>query len=87
MSFVSRRRKHYIEYKRSKAEILVLECEIRSLKREILSRVNTDEESNNYKNLIRKLNEEENVYGGYNRILVIKHIKLLDQMNFHLQSK
>ena len=87
MSFMSRRQKNYIEYKRNKAEIIILECEIRTLKREILSKIHTYEESNHYKKLNKKIQDEENLNGGYNRVLVLKHINLLDQMNYSLNNK
>ena len=87
MSFMSRRQKSYIEYKRNKAEIIILECEIRSLKREILSKIDTNEESNHYKKLNQKIQDEENSNGGYNRRLVLKHINLLDRMNKFLDQK
>ena len=82
---MSRRQKKYIEYKRNKAEIIILECEIRSLKREILSKINTKEESDYYKKLNKILQDEENLNGGYDRGLVVKHINLLDRMNFYLK--
>ena len=85
MSLMSRRKKSYIEYKRSKAEIIILECEIRSLKREILSKISTKEESDYYKKLNKILQDEENLNGGYNRGLVVKHINLLDRMNSYLK--
>ena len=85
MSFMSRKQKNYIEYKRNKAEIIILECEIRSLKREILSKINTKEESDYYKKLNKILQDEENLNGGYDRGLVVKHINLLDRMNFYLK--
>ena len=87
MSFMTRRQKNYIEYKRNKAEIIILECEIRTLKREILSKIHTYEESNHYKKLNKKIQDEENLNGGYNRVLVLKHINLLDQMNYSLNNK
>ena len=87
MSLMSRRQKSYIEYKRSKAEIIILECEIRSLKREILSKIDTNEESNHYKKLNKKIQDEENLNGGYDRGLVVKHINLLDRMNNFLNHK
>jgi len=85
MTFMSRRQKDYIEYKRNKAEIIILECEIRSLKREILSKINTKKESDHYKKLNQKLQDEENLNGGYDRGLVVKHINLLDRMNSYLK--
>ena len=86
MSFImSRRQKKYIEYKRNKAEIIILECEIRSLKREILSKINNKKESDHYKKLNQKLQDEENLNGGYDRGLVVKHINLLDRMNSYLK--
>ena len=85
MSFMSRRQKEYIEYKRNKAEIIILECEIRSLKREILSKINTKKESDHYKKLNKRLQDEEDLNGGYDRGLVVKHINLLDRMNSYLK--
>lgn len=85
--FMSRRHKGYIEYKRTKAEIIILECEIRALKREILSKIETNEESNHYKKLNKKIQDEENLNGGYNRVLVLKHIDLLHRMNSFLDHK
>lgn len=85
MSFMSRKQKEYIEYKRNKAEIIILECEVRSLKREILSKINTNKESNHYKKLNKKLQDEENVNGGYDRRLVVRHINILSRMNSYLK--
>ena len=86
MSFImSRRQKKYIEYKRNKAEIIILECEIRSLKREILSKINTKIESDSYKKLNKILQDEEDLNGGYDRGLVVKHINILDKMNSYLK--
>ena len=85
MSFMSRKQKEYIEYKRNKAEIIILECEVRSLKREILSKINTNKESNHYKKLNKRLQDEEDLNGGYDRGLVVKHINLLDRMNSYLK--
>ena len=85
MSFMSRKQKNYIEYKRNKAEIIILECEIRSLKREILSKISTKTESDYYKKLNKRLQDEENLNGGYDRGLVVKHINILDRMNSYLK--
>ena len=85
MSFMSRKQKNYIEYKRNKAEIIILECEIRSLKREILSKINTKIESDSYKKLNKILQDEEDLNGGYDRGLVVKHINILDKMNSYLK--